>query len=589
MKKNDRASADVDSSAAEDDDQQLRGLQPRRAAMSADLKEPPIGMDDSNLEGRGTLKEDKTPKLKKHPGAPKRFRTAFIIFSQHRHGELRAKMQEEGAEIDTINVARMVSDQWREMTAEEKEKWEEMAKEDKARYLKQKEEYAGPWKVPADMKKPKDPTAPKKPTPAYFSFSNERRQAVKKANPTASNGEISKMLSKMWKEADEETRAKYVEKEKKEREQYNKAVEKWKKERKESGRENWWEFEQQMSPDMGNERKRAKLDMLADAAPQHEAMGRRDPFAANMAAFAQSQNPLAQSPQEQQMLAALSSGQPDALQTLTNLFPQFSGQQNNGQASSSSSSNIFAPPQPDSQGHPHTPNPQMLSMLQQLLGQQQQAQQQQQQPSPSMMGQQQYGGGGGGGFSLSGLLGQPSNAYSGGGTSTNQTSNLLASLLGGSHDAQQQQQSQGNSSFNALNEMLLSALLRGGGQQQDTQQQQNPISLLQQVLPSNVLQQFQSHSQSQAPESQQANHNSALAALLGQQMSNSAQQDQQYQAPQASSTDQLTQSLLQNLLQQGGGGNRIQEQQQQQQTPANMAALQEVLSRFVRGNSDDQR
>ena len=111
----------------------------------------------------------------------------------------------------------MVSDQWREMSSEDKEKWEEMARQDKARYLKQKEEYSGPWKVPADMKRPKDPTAPKKPTPAYFSFSNERRQAVKKEHPTAGNGEISKILSKMWKEADVETRSVYVEKEKMER------------------------------------------------------------------------------------------------------------------------------------------------------------------------------------------------------------------------------------------------------------------------------------------------------------------------------------------------------------------------------------
>jgi len=193
----------------------------------------------------------------------------------------------------------MVSDQWREMSPEDKEQWEEMARQDKARYLRQKEEYAGPWKVPADMKRPKDPTAPKKPTPAYFSFSNERRQAVKKENPMASNGEISKILSGMWRDADEKTRAVYVAKEKEERKIYNTAVDDWKKERKESGRENWWDHDSGGREDGSVDRKRARLDVLADAAPQPQML---------LEAGGQHRNMLGDPPQFDQIASSLPGG-----------------------------------------------------------------------------------------------------------------------------------------------------------------------------------------------------------------------------------------------------------------------------------------
>lgn len=64
-----------------------------------EYKESSRAVDDDASDGK-SCKEDKMAKLKKHPGAPKRFRTAFIIYSQQKHGELRAKLQEEGAEID---------------------------------------------------------------------------------------------------------------------------------------------------------------------------------------------------------------------------------------------------------------------------------------------------------------------------------------------------------------------------------------------------------------------------------------------------------------------------------------------------------
>lgn len=447
----------------------------------------------------------------------------------------------------------MVSDEWRELTAEEKEKWEVMAREDKARYIKEKDEYAGPWKVPADMKKPKDPTAPKKPTPAYFSFSNERRHTVKKDNPSAGNGEISKILSRMWKEADKETRSKYLEKEKTEREAYNKEVEKWKKERKESGRENWWEFEQPPEePPKG--RKRQKLDALANTASGSQAEG-------NGASLAPQANTFIP-PSFQEQLSALSAQGNNSF--FNSLLPGFSGNQNTAgaQASSSLGNNAFG-------GNMQAQNSgSSYDALQQLLNQQMGMGSSGQGPS-----QQNLGGGLGGLSSLFGSSSSGVGAFQNSMMQQPNQQNLLALLGGGAVGQQQQQQSQPSNS-QGMNDFLLSSLLSSGGMQQQQQQQQ-------QSLPSSFLQQGMSGNSLFQQQNNQGNTGgSALSSFL-----------QQQQAPMGSSSNQPSDqmAMLQSLLQQQGGGitqaNLQQQQLQQSRQPSNdNAALEEALARLVRGN-----
>merc|ERR1712083_519805 len=47
-------------------------------------------------------------------------------------------------------------------------------------------------------KKAKDPDAPKRPTSNYMYFATEKRDSVKKTNPSASPTEITKILGEMW-------------------------------------------------------------------------------------------------------------------------------------------------------------------------------------------------------------------------------------------------------------------------------------------------------------------------------------------------------------------------------------------------------
>jgi hypothetical protein len=87
--------------------------------------------------------------------------------------------------------------------------YDALAAEDKARYELEKASYQGP--AGSSSRKQKDPNAPKRPMSAYLAFANSRRGAVKGKNSECTNGEISKILSRMWKEADEDIKQKHRE------------------------------------------------------------------------------------------------------------------------------------------------------------------------------------------------------------------------------------------------------------------------------------------------------------------------------------------------------------------------------------------
>jgi HMG (high mobility group) box len=200
------------------------------------------------------------PKYKKAPDAPKRFKSAFIIFSAEKHKEIKDNLIQQGRTekvgyiesllsvvcihsinshpfgsmnlhftLQTTDIAKLVSEAWREMPPDEKENWEKKARKDKARYEVEKSMYKGPWKVPANKRTPKDPSAPKRPMSAFLAFSNKRRAGLKREHPEATNADLSKMLSKTWREAPDELRKKYMDEEAGLRATYKIEVAKWRK------------------------------------------------------------------------------------------------------------------------------------------------------------------------------------------------------------------------------------------------------------------------------------------------------------------------------------------------------------------------
>lgn len=120
-----------------------------------------------------------------------------------------------------------ISNEWRSLDQESKNKWNNLALKDKERYQREKASFVGPWKVRTCVRTPKDPNSPKRPVPAYFAFSNERRQEVRDNNPEATSTELSRILSDMWKHAPGEIRKRYLDREFIERRAYNEKTMAW--------------------------------------------------------------------------------------------------------------------------------------------------------------------------------------------------------------------------------------------------------------------------------------------------------------------------------------------------------------------------
>jgi len=191
----------------------------------------PRDIVDEDLSSEPSKKKAKSAvKFKKAPQAPRRFKSAYMFFSTAKHPEIRERLRTEGKPDEkTTHIAKLVSAEWKALPKDEREKWDKMAREDKARFEVEKTMYTGPWKVPANKRSQKDPSAPKRPMSSFLSFSNSKRASTKQQYPEKTNAEISRILAEMWKDAPEEERQVHIEKEAILREEYKVAMAEWKK------------------------------------------------------------------------------------------------------------------------------------------------------------------------------------------------------------------------------------------------------------------------------------------------------------------------------------------------------------------------
>jgi len=172
------------------------------------------------------MKQSKT-KYKKAPQAPRRFKSAYIFFSTTKHKEIREELRTKGIVEKTTNIAKLVSQAWKKLSADERDEWEGIAQQDKIRFEVEKSLYTGPWKVPAEKRSQKDPNAPKRPMSAFLAYSHAKRSSVKIKSPGMNNAEISRFLARMWKEAPEEDKKEYIEKEYQLRQKYLSEISIW--------------------------------------------------------------------------------------------------------------------------------------------------------------------------------------------------------------------------------------------------------------------------------------------------------------------------------------------------------------------------
>ena len=125
-----------------------------------------------------------------------------------KHKELKEKIKN-GADIKVTKLTEMVSEAWRDLEPSEREKFIEMSRQDKLRYDIETQNYVPPPGTVTKRRKRRDPNAPKRPMSAYLMYANKLRAKVRAENRYASNGEISKILSAMWKEMPDEERKQY--------------------------------------------------------------------------------------------------------------------------------------------------------------------------------------------------------------------------------------------------------------------------------------------------------------------------------------------------------------------------------------------
>ena len=174
----------------------------------------------------------KGKKKKKDPNAPKRGKSSYIYFTNSRRDEIKAK----NPDISFADLNKQLGAEFKALSAEEKKPWEDMAAADKERYTKAMADYSAPEDSdedsddsgaaakPKKKKAKKDPNAPKKPQSAYNYYMAQNRARIKEANPDASFGDLSKLISVEYKALSSEEKEKYNDMVKADKERYKKEM-----------------------------------------------------------------------------------------------------------------------------------------------------------------------------------------------------------------------------------------------------------------------------------------------------------------------------------------------------------------------------
>jgi len=174
-------------------------------------------------------------KKKKDPNAPKRPRSAYILYCTDSREEV--KKANDGAK--PAELMQMMGAMWNALPAHKKQEYNDKAKEDKARYIEQMKGYTAPGDDDDDEddgggrrkrgKKQKDPSEPKRSPSAYLLYGQKIREEVKAANPEAKSSEIMKIIGARWQKLGEEEKKPYVDEAAQLKSQYDDAKASYKK------------------------------------------------------------------------------------------------------------------------------------------------------------------------------------------------------------------------------------------------------------------------------------------------------------------------------------------------------------------------
>lgn len=157
---------------------------------------------------------------KKDTNAPKRAKSAYIIFCQ----ENRETLLKKKPGLKATEVTKELGEMWRNLSDAKRKPFEDKAQKDKERYTEEKENYQPPSDHEAELqsdheekkqkrvKKEKDENAPKREVSNYIRFCQAKRSDVKEDHPDFGPKEITSELGRLWRELDDKQRAKYASK-----------------------------------------------------------------------------------------------------------------------------------------------------------------------------------------------------------------------------------------------------------------------------------------------------------------------------------------------------------------------------------------
>ena len=159
--------------------------------------------------------EPKKAKKVKDPNAPKKASNAWILYLNAHRDEFRGKHPD----MKMPELTKLISVQYKALTAEEKEPWDAKVTAEKERYAKELALYKATLPVVEEVvqapkakkakkaKKVKDPNAPKKASNAWILYLNAHRDEFRGKHPDMKMPELTKLISVQYKALTAEEKA----------------------------------------------------------------------------------------------------------------------------------------------------------------------------------------------------------------------------------------------------------------------------------------------------------------------------------------------------------------------------------------------
>jgi len=186
------------------------------------------------------------PRRKRDSDKPKRPLTAYMLFCQDKRQEIKAS----NPNVSFGEIGKLLGRAWQQLTPDDRKPYEENTKIAKTKYLEDMKEYKEKHPEGSDDERPRkrqkrgkgtrkkrDKNAPKKPCSAFFWFSKEQRPLIIAKNPTATFGEMGKLIGEAWRGLTDDDKKPYAVKAAEDKERYQNEMKNYKPPKEESSEE----------------------------------------------------------------------------------------------------------------------------------------------------------------------------------------------------------------------------------------------------------------------------------------------------------------------------------------------------------------